>query len=447
MFSFFYLTIILYLYLQIMADTNTDTGDSRASIETMTYTDACTDDSFAGIQMITNTDAETDNPLAGIQVMADTDTETEEHFADKQMMADTNTDASNPLAGIQEINNELGSFLAKEMVRPGKHPEEVVEWRSQKCIKYTVHANTTRMISITDIEDMYQEQIRDKLRTTIPSQDILVHHAALPLSVTSADGMKRLKEEFAAVAQPREEQLANLGPDIQSELDNLANNKQTEHETAAKVVDLTLSTVSFGKKKENIKYNLVRQVLRIIQDETGTVRKQAILDALIQFLHRGIELTHLKKKSELGKLWGALNNRRGAIAENETAIALNQELQHLQGISLTGLKTHSCLSSTLDKLGITLTHRNEVDPETGEFWINEAETDYLSTWMEEGTYVVNMMQTKLLEERPWSTPGKAKLMEDTIAHALLCFKQLKKDMRSFKEIFPEFTPEDFSKIR
>ena len=97
---------------------------------------------------------------------------------------------ADPTAGIREFSVQLDSFLAKEMVKPVMEQEEAVEWRNRQCVEVTLHANDKKTLSIKDIEEMHHQQNAGVVRTTIPSQDILAHHAALPLSMTSEDGIK-----------------------------------------------------------------------------------------------------------------------------------------------------------------------------------------------------------------------------------------------------------------
>ena len=349
-------------------------------------------------------------------------------------------------ASIREGSLELDSFLTRDMVEVVMEPDEAAVWRSQRCLEVTVHASSTQEVSIEDIEEMHKQQ-KKVLRTTIPSQDILVHHSSLPLSMTAEDGLNRLHNKFNSVIKPKAECLNSLLYNIELEIDKVNKKEKTEKDSSAEIVAIAFPSVCIGKGSEKIKSNLEREILNTIQVEPADRRKQVVMEVLSQFLMRGVELFVLNKNPETKKLWGALNNRQGQIAENETAFALNQELQHLQGFSVMGMKTHSCLSSFLEKVGIKLTHRNEVDPDTGQTWINEAEHDYFSSWSEEKTVVINVVQTKLLEERPWMISKQAKRTRDTISHALQCFKQLKKDFRTFKEIFPDLSPDDFSKIR
>ena len=122
-------------------------------------------------------------------------------------------------------------------------------------------------------------------------------------------------------------------------------------------------------------------------------------------LRDGAEHEVLLKNKMAKAKWGALNNRRGQLGENKTAAAVNQVLEDYQGMSVMGLKTHTHLYNILEKLNIQLTHINTKNPVTGKILTtNEVEHDNISSWLEEDALVLNMIQVKMTETKPWA-PG------------------------------------------
>jgi hypothetical protein len=354
---------------------------------------------------------------------------------------------TDPTAGIDGLSTEVDSFLVEKMPEATLTPAEAADLRSRKCIQVTVHANLMEMVSIEMIEDRHWKETAGLPRTSIPSNDILKHHTAMPLSVTTDDAIKKLQEEYESLADTKKELLRLKLPDLEIELDKLKGGHQSIEDTATEIVEQSFNIVCIGLVNAKMKKNLQMAIVRFLNSEPQNAWAKTVDEILSKTIQDGAELFLLSQKPETKKLWGVLNNRRGQIAENETAFALNQVLQPFQGISVAGMKTHSHLTTFLERVGIQLTYSNEKDPDTGQFWVNEAEHDYFSTHLETDTLVVTVVQTKTLERRPWSVPSKDKRVKDILSHARKCLQQVKKDFVSFKEIFPDLSPSDFTQIR
>ena len=82
---------------------------------------------------------------------------------------------------------------------------------------------------------------------------------------------------------------------------------------------------------------------------------------------------------------------------------MNEAMAEFIGMSVMGMKTHSFLYKILDKLNIKLTYNHPRDPVTGKMLKNnEVEHDQVSTWLEEEELVVNFVQCKTMEVKPWT---------------------------------------------
>ena len=154
-------------------------------------------------------------------------------------------------------------------------------------------------------------------------------------------------------------------------------------------------------------------------------------------------------KSQNKAKWGALNNRRGQIGENKTMTAVNQVLENFLGMSVMGMKTHTYLASFLENMNIKLSHCNTVDPVSKKVLkTNEVEHDQISTWLEEDTLVVTMIESKTREIKPWAqNETKTRKTQAAIKHAEDALKQLHKDFITWKEIFPDIKETMMAKIR
>ena len=146
--------------------------------------------------------------------------------------------------------------------------------------------------------------------------------------------------------------------------------------------------------------------------------------------------------------WGALRNRKGAVGENKVALAMNQVMEDYMGMSVSGMKTHTYLYDLVDRLNIKLTHRTIRDPQTNKVKKqDEVEHDHLSTWVEENELVVNFVQVKTMEIKPWNPPDQKRVEEATFEHAKHGLLQMTKDVLTFKELFPDVTVDQMKKIR
>ena len=193
-----------------------------------------------------------------------------------------------------------------------------------------------------------------------------------------------------------------------------------------------------------VKRKMRREIEVALSAAKKDEKKTKISEVIIDIFSDGIDLDLI---SENSAKWGALNNRRGQIGENKTMAALAQVLENFGGISVMGMKTHTYLNDFLEKINIKLTYRNEYDPVTKKVKkTNEVEHDNISTWIEEDTLVVSMIESKTMEIKP-SKRKHASKTKAAVKHAKDALKQVLKDMKTFKEIFPDIPELLMRKIR
>ena len=166
-------------------------------------------------------------------------------------------------------------------------------------------------------------------------------------------------------------------------------------------------------------------------------------------LRDGAEREILFKNRAARAKWGAQLNRRGQLGENRTAEAVNQVLEAYQGMSVMGLKTHTHLIDILEKLNIQLTHSNTKNPVTGKILTtNEVEHDNISLWLEKEALVLNMIQVKTTEAKPWAPAlSQARREQAAVNHVKQGLLQIDKDFRTFKELFPDVLESTMKMIR
>ena len=99
----------------------------------------------------------------------------------------------------------------------------------------------------------------------------------------------------------------------------------------------------------------------------------------------------------------------------------------------------------LKKLNIHLTLAAEKDPKSGV--MKEVEHDHISTWVEEDELVVNLVQVKTMEVKPWNPPDQKRVGEAAFEHAKHGLLQILKDAITFKELLPDILENQMRKIR
>ena len=78
----------------------------------------------------------------------------------------------------------------------------------------------------------------------------------------------------------------------------------------------------------------------------------------------------------------------------------------------------------------------------------KVEQDNVSTFMEQNKLVVNIIESKTTEFKPWApTPNQARRSQAAVKHAKDGMLQLVKDVKTFKEMFPDIPEADMNKIR
>ena len=207
-----------------------------------------------------------------------------------------------------------------------------------------------------------------------------------------------------------------------------------------------LITELFNLPNESIKGKLKREIGDVLKAGNLEAQKVKIIDLLLNIFSEGICIELISQNKAK---WGALNNRRGQIGENKTMAAVTQVLENFQGISVMGMKTHTYLVNFLESMNINLTYRNDLDPVTKKVRkTNEVEHDHISTWIEEDALVVAMIESKTREIKiSGSKENQESKTQAAIKHAKDALKQVLKDFKCFKEIFPDISEEIMSKIR
>ena len=351
--------------------------------------------------------------------------------------------------GIQEISIQVDNFISRGMLEETLTHDEVKNFRSQEVIEVTVHGQTTEKLSIEGLEEKFLKDTGGT-RITVPNNDILQHQyrAQFPLNVTSDDVFQELTELYTNIYNPQDTKIKQEEVTLDSELNALLEGRQSIHQATNKITTQFEDIVILEKPNNALKAKMKREIQEALEQGTDN-RKTTILTTLRNILKDGAEREVLFKNKMAKAKWGALNNRRGQLGENKTAAAVNQVLEDYQGMSVVGLKTHTHLYDILDKLNIQLTHSNTRNPVTGKIvTTNEVEHDNISSWLEEDALVLNMIQVKTTETKPWAPAlSQARREKAAVNHVKQGLLQIEKDFRTFHELFPDFLESAMKMIR
>ena len=352
--------------------------------------------------------------------------------------------------GIKELEIQLESFLSRGMLEGSMTEEEITVMKEQECIEVTVHGKSSEMVSIKKLEERFNEDYGSE-RVTVPNNDILQHQwkAGFPLHVTSEDVMEEMKKLHREACKPWEEKIKMEEDKLTDELKALEETGQTAQETVIHIMDIFEDKVIIDMPNNVLKRKMQREIGEALTEGDLAVQKSRILGDFQHILHDGVERQLLTKNKVAKVKWGAMLNRRGQLGENRTAAAVNQVLEDYQGMSVMGMKTHTYLYDLLEKLNINLSFRNEKNPTTGRVvTTNEVEQDNISTFMEQNKLVVNIIESKTTEFKPWApTLSQARRSQAAVKHAKDGMLQLIKDVKTFKEMFPDIPEADMKKIR
>ena len=334
--------------------------------------------------------------------------------------------------GVQELVVQIDKFLEHPMINNLKDEETIRKIREDKVVEVTVHGSSTEKVSLEWLEEKFKKE--GLRRTVVPSHDILQYNAKFPLHETSENFMKELRDEYEKRMLTVEATIEYKEPLIAEQLSK----HLTAQETADNIIEM------FDMPNETVKRKMKREIEEALKEVNQEVQKTKIIKVVGGIFSDGIGLDLIAKNKAK---WGALNNRRGQIGENKTMAALVQVLENFPGISVMGMKTHSYLVNFLENLNIQLTYRNEYDPVSKKIKkTNEVEHDNITTWMEEDTLVVAMLESKTMEIKP-SKENPGNKTQAAIKHAKEALKQVLKDFKTFKDLFPDISQTLMEKIR
>ena len=333
-------------------------------------------------------------------------------------------------SGVQSLITQIDSFLQNTIKRNARTQETIDAFRKNNVIEVTVHSDNTVNVSIEWLEERFKNE-GDK-RRVVPSHDILEYTGKFPLHETSDAFLETLHKEFDKRLKEAETTINEKSAIIDEQISS-----SLTRELAAQNI-----AEEFILPNASVKRQLRREIENALDTDGNHLNKT--IEAIKATLSKGIEITLI---SENRRTWGALNNRRGKIGENRTAAAMAQVLENFMGISVMGMKTHTFLAMFLQNLNIQLTYRNEYDPVNRTLIrTNEVEHDIVSTWIEEDSFVIAVVQSKTMEIKP-SRSNHGNETQVAVRHVTAALNQVLKDFKTFQEMFPDISESLLNHIR
>ena len=352
-------------------------------------------------------------------------------------------------SGLAELVIQADAFLGKGMLEDTMTAEEVKVMRQTEVVEVTVHGQTTEMVSVEGLEERFHQE-RGDARVTIPSRDILEHQrkAGLTPEVTSKDVLEELTRKYHELFAIHDDKLKKEEHQLDHPLQELADQNQTAEFTAKSIAAIFESLVVIGTLNADVKRKIERKIQVALTEADMAKQKCRIMGELRSILQEGVEHQLLTKDATSKSKWGALNNRRGQIGEIKVTLAMNQALDDFMGMSVSGIKTYTHLREFLDKLDIDLTHKNTMNPNTGRTQKTaEVELDNVSTWLEEDSLVMTIVESKTSELKPWTPVDPTRRDQAATRHAKDALRQLVKCLKTVKETFPDILETTMRKIR
>ena len=182
-------------------------------------------------------------------------------------------------------------------------------------------------------------------------------------------------------------------------------------------------------------------------------QKTRIMEAIQGIVLAEAEKEVLLKNQVMRLRWGAVKNRIKNIKENRTATAVSQALEEFLGMTVTNSKISKVMTGFLEQLGIYLdpemTHQDTTDPVTGERLRTDiGETGHISTWMDQDKLVINFIEVKTSDVKPWAPENdQQRRAEAGLSQAMDGMEQIVKDVQTFKMMFPDIAHNNWKKLR
>ena len=248
-----------------------------------------------------------------------------------------------------------------------------------------------------------------------------------------------LTKSFRDIVDPIvKERLMKEDIKIEEELEKLGEQSQSVEATLANLLAHFDNLVIMEVPNQDMRKRLKRDIGEVVIGGGNRVElKTKLTTILTSVLGEALEYELLVRNRKAAGAWEIVNNQMGKIGEVNLSKAVNQLMNQFLGMTV--MKSHLTPSAELlNELNLEKEGENSADSQTG-----KKEHGLIFTWLEEDVLVINMVQTRMLEEKPWRMENQETATEEVKC----CLNQLLRDLKAFKKLFPDFTDIDMKSIR
>ena len=333
---------------------------------------------------------------------------------------------------LQELEIQLDRVIEHDMFVNGKSAGEITEMRETESIEVIVEGGKMEKFSLEKFEIKFEAENGGR-RILFPSisnpPDFTLKGTELLEGLTKSFGDN--------VDQIVRERLMKGEIKLEEELEKLE--KQSVDATIANLVAYYENVVIVDALNPDMRKKLKRDIGEaVIGGGNKGELKMKLSKILASAISESVDSELLVRNRKAAGAWEIVNNQRGKVGENIVSMAVNQLMVQFLGMTVVGLRSHP---SPLAKIGLNL----EMGGENSQ--AGKKEQGLIFTWLEEDVLVINMVQTTMLKQKPWRLEYQEKKQQTAADEVQGCLNQLLRDLKTFKELFPDITDIDMKSIR
>ena len=335
---------------------------------------------------------------------------------------------------LKELESQLDRVIEHDMFVNGKSAGEITEMRETKSIEVIIEGGKMEKFSLEEFEIKFEAENGGR-RILFPSNppDFTLKGTELLEGLTKSFGDN--------VDQIVRERLMKGESKLEEALEKLEKQSESVDATIANLVAYFENVVIVDALNPDMTKNLKREIGEAVIGGGNKVElKMKLSKILASAISESVDSELLVRNRKAAGAWEIVNNQRGKVGENIVSMAVNQLMVQFLGMTVVGLRSHPCpLAEILNGLNLEMGGENSQ--------AGKKERGLIFTWLEEDVLVINMVQTTMLKQKPWRLEYQEKKQQTAADEVQGCLNQLLRDLKTFKELFPDITDIDMKSIR
>ena len=332
---------------------------------------------------------------------------------------------------LKELESQLDRVIEHDMFVNGKSAGEITEMRETESIE---------VLEGGKMEKFSLEKFEIKFEAENGGRRILFPSNKPDFTLKGTELLEGLAKSFGdIVEQIVRERLVKGESRLEEELEKLG--KQSVDATIANLVAYYENVVIVDALNPDTRKKLKRDIGEAVIGGGNKVElKMKLSKILASAISESVDSELLVRNRKAAGAWEIVNNQRGKVGENIVSMAVNQLMVQFLGMTVVGLRSHPCpLAEILNGLNLEMGGENSQ--------AGKKERGLIFTWLEEDVLVINMVQTTMLKQKPWRLEYQEKKQQTAADEVQGCLNQLLRDLKTFKELFPDITDIDMKSIR